>query len=101
MKNNLDKTANSSVIFGTASILSNIGILLLWHSSSTAILLLGLLLPTVLSLIGIIISVMVIKNISATHSQKKRARLGILFSVLGLITGAILFAWALLSVAVA
>jgi hypothetical protein len=98
-ENNSNQSANSSVILGAASLLSNIGIVLLWNTSSTALLLLGLLLPTLLGLLAILISIMVISNISATHLQKKRARLGILLGTLGLITGVALFLFALYSVA--
>lgn len=98
---NPNQSANRSVILGASSVLSNIGIVLLWHSSSTALLLLGLVLPALLGLLAILISIMVISNISATSQQKKRAKTGILLGALGLITGIILFAVALLSIAVA
>ncbi len=97
---NPNQSANRSVILGATSLLSNIGIILLWHSSSTALLLLGLLLPTLLGLLSILISIMVISNISATSHQKKRAKMGILLGTLGLITGIVLFVVALLTVAV-
>ena len=98
--NNSNKSANRSIILGAGSLLSNIGIILLWHSSSTALLLLGLLLPSLLGLLAILISIMVISNISATNIQKKRAKIGILLGILGLITGIVLFVVALLTVAV-
>ena len=96
---NPNQSANRSVVLGASSLLSNIGIVLLWHSSSTALLLMGLLLPTLLGLLAILISIMVISNISATHLQKKRAKVGILLGTLGLITGVALFLFALYSVA--
>ncbi len=97
-ESNPNQSANSSVVLGASSVLSNIGIILLWHSSSTALLLLGLVLPTLLGLLAILISIMVISNISATRLQKKRAKLGILLGALGLITGIALFLFALYSV---
>ncbi len=99
-ESNPNQSANRSVVLGASSLLSNIGIVLLWHSSSTALLLLGLLLPALLGLLSILISIMVISNISATRLQKKRAKLGILLGALGLITGVALFLFALYSVAV-
>ncbi len=99
-ESNPNQSANSSIVLGATSLLSNIGIVLLWHSSSTALLLLGLVLPTLLGLLAILISIMVISNISATRLQKKRAKLGILLGALGLITGVALFLFALYSVAV-
>ncbi len=98
-ESNPNQSANSSIVLGATSLLSNIGIVLLWHSSSTALLLLGLVLPTLLGLLAILISIMVISNISATRLQKKRAKLGILLGALGLITGVALFLFALYSVA--
>lgn len=98
-QNNLDKTANTSIYLGAGSILSNIGIILLWQSSSSAIMLLGLLLPAILGFIAIIISVMVLAKLTATPHEKKLARIGISLGILGLIISAILFALTLFSVA--
>lgn len=98
-QNNLDKTANTSIYLGAGSILSNIGIILLWQSSSSAIMLLGLLLPAILGFIAIIISVLVLTKFVATPREKKLARIGILLGILGLIMSAILFALTLFAVA--
>jgi hypothetical protein len=98
-QNNLNKTANTSIYLGGASILANIGIILLWQSSSSAIMLLGLLLPAILGFIAIIISVMVLTKLAATPHEKKLARIGILLGILGLIISAILFALTLFAVA--
>ena len=99
--NNPERSANTSIVLGSASLLSNIGIILLWQTSSASVLLMGLLLPALLGLISILISIMVISNISATSKQKKRAKIGILLGSLGLILGIILFAVALFTVAAA
>lgn len=100
-QNNLDKTANTSIYLGGASLLSNIGIILLWQSSSSAIMLLGLLLPAILGFIAIIISVLVLTKFATTPHEKKLAKIGILLGISGLIISAILFALTLFAVAAA